>query len=199
MRGWTVYRICVFCGSMSGKRPGYEAAARSMGVALARRGLGLVYGGGGVGLMGAVARAALEGGAAVTGVIPKALLRAEMALPGLEDLVVVDTMHTRKALMNDRSDAFIGLPGGLGTFEELFEVLTWAQLDFHRKPVGLLQIEGYFDPFIAMVDRAIAEGFLPESHRKLIVIEDDPDRLIEALLAYERPILEKKWEAPPGL
>jgi uncharacterized protein (TIGR00730 family) len=184
---------------MSGKRPGYEAAARSMGIALARRGLGLVYGGGGVGLMGTVARAALEGGAAVTGVIPKALLRAEMALPGLEDLVVVDTMHTRKALMNDRSDAFIGLPGGLGTFEELFEVLTWAQLDFHRKPVGLLQIEGYFDPFIAMVDRAIAEGFLPESHRKLIVIEDDPDRLIEALLAYERPILEKKWEAPPGL
>jgi len=194
-----MYRICVFCGSMSGKRPGYEAAARSMGIALARRGLGLVYGGGGVGLMGTVARAALEGGAAVTGVIPKALLRAEMALPGLEDLVVVDTMHTRKALMNDRSDAFIGLPGGLGTFEELFEVLTWAQLDFHRKPVGLLQIEGYFDPFIAMVDRAIAEGFLPESHRKLIVIEDDPDRLIEALLAYERPILEKKWEAPPGL
>ncbi len=191
-------KICVFCGSMPGRLPAYELAARAVGRELALRGHGLVYGGGGVGLMGAVARASLEAGGAVTGVIPRALMEAEMALPGLKDLVVVETMHQRKATMADRADGFIGLPGGLGTFEELFEVLTWSQLDFHRKPVGLLQVEGYFDPFIAMLDQAVKEGFMPPSHRDLVLVEADPVRLLTAMGTYRRPDLERKWTPPPG-
>jgi uncharacterized protein (TIGR00730 family) len=191
-------KVCVFCGSMSGRIPAYQAAAAATGASLARRGLGLVYGGGGVGLMGAVAQSTLDAGGLVTGVIPRALLEAEMALPGLLDLHVVETMHQRKARMADLADGFVGLPGGLGTFEELFEVLTWSQLDFHRKPVGLLNVEGYFDPFIGMVDRAIAEGFMPPSHRDLLIVERDPESLLDAMLAYRRPVLERKWTAPPG-
>jgi uncharacterized protein (TIGR00730 family) len=191
-------KVCVFCGSMSGRIPAYQAAAAATGASLARRGLGLVYGGGGVGLMGAVAQSMLDAGGLVTGVIPRALLEAEMALPGLLDLHVVETMHQRKARMADLADGFVGLPGGLGTFEELFEVLTWSQLDFHRKPVGLLNVEGYFDPFIGMVDRAIAEGFMPPSHRDLLIVERDPESLLDAMLTYQRPVLERKWTAPPG-
>ncbi|MEB3187323.1 MAG: TIGR00730 family Rossman fold protein [bacterium] len=191
-------KVCVFCGSMSGRIPAYQVAAAATGASLARRGLGLVYGGGGVGLMGAVAQSTLDAGGLVTGVIPRALLEAEMALPGLLDLHVVETMHQRKARMADLADGFVGLPGGLGTFEELFEVLTWSQLDFHRKPVGLLNVEGYFDPFIGMVDRAIAEGFMPPSHRDLLIVARDPESLLDAMLAYRRPVLERKWTAPPG-
>ena len=155
-----VKNICVFCGSANGRRPAYARAARTFGAALAGKGLGLVYGGGSIGLMGVVADAALEGGAPVVGVIPRALARREIAHHGLTRLEVVPSMHARKARMARLSDAFVALPGGIGTLEELFEVLTWGYLGIHAKPTGLLDVGGYWRPLIRLLDHAVEEGFL---------------------------------------
>jgi len=187
-------RICVFCGSSSGARAEYADAARTVGRSLARRGIGLVYGGGSVGLMGIVADAALESGGEVIGVIPKALATRELAHWGLSDLRVVGSMHERKALMADLSDAFVALPGGLGTFEEFCEVVTWAQLGLHAKPCALVSIAGYFDGFLELLDRAVAEGFVRPAHRGLVIAGGEPEAVIDALLA-SRPT---PSAAPPG-
>jgi len=180
-------RVCVFCGSRHGTRPAYAHAAEAMGRELATRGLGLVYGGGHVGLMGVVADAALAAGAEAVGVIPHALAAREVGHPGLTELHVVDTMHERKALMADLSDAFVALPGGIGTLEEIMEVWTWGYLGIHRKPVGLLNVEGYFDPLLAWVERATADGFLRDVHRDLLVTADEPGALLDALATHDPP------------
>jgi uncharacterized protein (TIGR00730 family) len=184
--------ICVFCGSSRGARPEYLEAAQAMGRAIAQRGLTLVYGAGNIGLMGALADAALAEGGRVVGVIPQSLVEWEVAHEGLTERYIVGSMHERKAMMADRADAFIALPGGLGTFEELFEILTWAQLGLHRKPFGLLNVAGYFDALLALLDNAVAERFLRPEHRGLVLAEpDDPARLLDHLAAYEPPTLDK--------
>jgi len=175
--------ICVFCGASAGANPAYLAAARAVGAALAGRGIELVYGGGRVGLMGAVADAALAAGGRVTGVIPLALVERELAHPGLSDLRIVTTLHERKALMAELSDAFLALPGGLGTLEELAEVLSWAQLGLHTKPIGALDVEGYFDGLAAYLDHATAEGFIAPDQRGLLAIETDLDVLLDRFVA----------------
>ena len=164
-------RVCVFCGSSQGLRPAYKEAAQAMGEALALRKVGLVYGGGNVGLMGIVADAALAAGGEVIGVIPKALVAKEIAHTSLTDLRVVGSMHERKALMAELSDAFVMLPGGFGTFEEFCEVLTWAQLGLHQKACGLLNIEVYYNHLIALFDHAVAEQFVRPQHRSLVLEE----------------------------
>ena len=184
-------RVCVFCGSSKGARPEYTEAARQMGAALARQGIGLVYGGGRVGLMGTLADAVLAAGGEVIGVIPEALMAWEVGHQGLADLRVVGSMHERKALMAELSDAFIALPGGYGTLEEFCEVLTWGQLGLHRKPCGLLNVEGYYDPLLALLDHALAERFLQPAHRSLVLEERDPERLLQLLAGYQAPEVEK--------
>ena len=154
-------RVCVFCGSSEGRDPRYREAAEPVGRSLARRGLGLVYGGGGIGLMRVVADAVLDHGGSVIGVIPHGLAAREVAHRGVSEMRVVPSMHARKALMAELADAFLTLPGGFGTFEELFESVTWAQLGIHRKPLGLLNVAGYFDPLVQLVEHAVAEGFVP--------------------------------------
>jgi uncharacterized protein (TIGR00730 family) len=173
--------VCVFCGSRDGRSPAYLRAAREVGEALGRRGWGLVYGGASVGLMGAVADAALASGAPVVGVIPQSLADREIAHRGLTELVVVDGMHARKAEMAARCDAFLALPGGLGTFEELFEVLTWSLLGLHRKPVGLLDVEGYFSPLLAMVEHGAREGFIRPEHAALLHHATGVDAVLDLL------------------
>ncbi|MFN0009511.1 MAG: TIGR00730 family Rossman fold protein [Planctomycetota bacterium] len=175
-------RICVFCGAHSGARPVFARAARDLGAALAGRGIPLVFGGGSVGLMGQVADGALGAGGAAIGVIPQALVDRELAHEGLTELHVVTTMHERKAKMVELSSAFISLPGGLGTLDETFEILTWAQLGFHAKPVGLLNVDGYFSPLLAFLDGAVSEGFVPAASRVRWIEETDPERLISRLL-----------------
>ncbi len=184
-------RACVFCGSRNGTRDQYVAAARRMGEALARRGIGLVYGGGGIGLMGVLADAAVSAGGDVIGVIPEALMAREVAHRGLTDLRVVASMHERKALMAELADAFVALPGGFGTLEEFCEALTWVQLGIHRKPCGLLNVEGFFDPLLALFDHAVRERFVSPDHRSLVVVEEDPERLLDALSRWEPPALER--------
>ena len=184
-------RICVFCGSNPGARPEYLEAARALGATLARRRLGLVYGGASVGLMGAVADAALAANAEVVGIIPRALDKRELAHRGITELHVVDTMHTRKAMMAERADAFIALPGGLGTMEELFEVMTWRLLGMHQKPVGLLDVAGYYASLRAFLETTIEEGFLQRRHLALEV-SSDPDTLIDKLVASP-PVEVEKW------
>ena len=184
-------RVCVFCGSRDGTRSQYVAAAGGMGEALARRGIGLVYGGGGIGLMGVLADAALSAGGDVIGVIPESLMAREVAHRGLGDLRVVASMHERKALMAELSDAFVALPGGFGTLEEFCEALTWAQLGIHRKPCGLLNVEGFFDPLLSFFDHAVRERFVSPDHRSLVVVEEDPGRLLDALSRWEPPALER--------
>src|SRR5262245_57540668 len=156
--------VCVFCGSSMGTRPEYAAAARSLGAALAAKRLDLVYGAGNIGLMGVLADAALAGGGRVVGVIPRALVARELAHQGLSELHVVETMHQRKALMADKSDAFVALPGGYGTLDELFEILTWCQLGIHAKPIGLLNVDGFFEPLLGWIRHAAAEGFIRPQH-----------------------------------
>jgi uncharacterized protein (TIGR00730 family) len=185
--------VCVFCGSSAGARPEYAEAARRLGAALARRGLGLVYGGGHVGLMGVLADAALAAGGAVVGVIPQALVDRELAHGRLTELLVVGTMHERKALMADRADAFAALPGGFGTADELFEILTWAQLGLHAKPVGLLNVAGFFGPLLGWVDAAVCEGFLRPEHRDLLAVAGEPEALLELLLSRRVGPLPPKW------
>lgn len=184
-------RVCVFCGSSSGDRPAYAEAAIRVGEALARRGVGLVYGGGRVGLMGAIADAVLAAGGEVVGVIPHALKLREVAHAGVTELRVVDSMHERKALMASLSDGFVSLPGGMGTIEETCEILTWAQLGIHRKPVAVLNVDGYYDPFLAFLNRAVAEGFIQAEHRRLLLEARDPEGLLDALERYVPPDLEK--------
>ncbi|MGA8891655.1 MAG: TIGR00730 family Rossman fold protein [Anaeromyxobacteraceae bacterium] len=179
--------ICVFCGSSFGRKPAYARAARQFGAALASRDLGLVYGGGSIGLMGAVADATLEAGAPVIGIIPRALARREIAHHGLTRLEVVPSMHARKARMARLSDAFVAMPGGIGTLEELFEVLTWGYLGIHVKPTGLLDVGGYWKPLVRLLDHAVEEGFLRPEHRRLVVIDRSPDRLLARLVAHRVP------------
>jgi uncharacterized protein (TIGR00730 family) len=181
-------RVCVFCGSSLGIDPAYGAAAVALGTCLAERGIELVYGGGAVGLMGVLADAAMEAGGAVTGVIPRGLFSSEVPHGRLTRLHHTATMHERKALMYELSDAFIALPGGLGTLEELFETLTWAQIGLHRKPVGLLDVNGYFDGLMAFLDHAVAEAFIRRSNLALIVADADPGRLLDRLAAAEPPV-----------
>lgn len=183
----TPIRVCVFCGSRSGERSIYADTAAALGTLLARRGFGLVYGGGNIGLMGIIADAALAAGGEVIGVIPQHLLEREVAHTGLTQLHVVDSMHTRKALMADIADVFVAAPGGFGTLDELCEILTWAQLGLHGKPCGLLNVAGYFDPLLAMFDQATREGFLSAQHRQLIISEHDTQYLIDRLVAAIQP------------
>jgi uncharacterized protein (TIGR00730 family) len=187
-----IERICVYCGANRGRDPAYAHAAQAMGKALARRGIGLVTGGGRVGLMGVVADAALAAGGQVTGVIPEALMKKELAHAGLSELVVTPSMHERKARMADLADGFVALPGGLGTYEELFEIWTWAQLGWHRKPCGLINVAGFYDPLVAFLDGASDAQFLKPEHRAMLVVETDPDRLIDRFAAYEAPTV-AKW------
>jgi uncharacterized protein (TIGR00730 family) len=186
-----IERICVFCGSSPGTREMYVEQAERLGRRMAARGIGLVYGGGGIGLMGMIARAVIEAKGEVIGVIPYALATKEVALDVTNgakvELRVVQTMHERKAMMAELADAFIALPGGLGTFDELFEALTWAQLGIHQKPIGILNIEGYFDPLLSMIDRAIEEGFVLPRYRRLIVESDEIEDLISRFFNY-RPL-----------
>jgi hypothetical protein len=185
-------RVCVFCGSSPGARPEFGAAATLLGRILARRNCTLVYGAGNVGLMGTLADAALEAGGEVIGVIPEPLVAWEVAHRGLTRLEVVDSMHTRKARMAELADAFIALPGGLGTFEEMLEILTWAQLGLHRKPFGLLNVAGYYDPLLALLDRGVEERFLRPEHRAMVLWEhSDAELLLDRLATYVLPTVEK--------
>lgn len=179
--------VCVFCGSREGNDPAYVAAAKATGRAIARRGWKLVYGGGHVGMMGALADAALAEGGEVIGVMPRALLTREIAHPDITRLHLVTSMHRRKALMSSLSDGFLTLPGGYGTLEEFFETLTWAQLGLHTKPCALLDVVGFWQPMLAMVDNQIAAGFVPADHRRLILTGDDPETLLDRMAAYIAP------------
>jgi uncharacterized protein (TIGR00730 family) len=178
-------RICVFCGSSAGTRPEYKAMAREMGKLLAVRRIGLVFGGGRRGLMGELADASMDAGGEVVGVIPRQLEELELAHRGVTDLRVVESMHERKALMADLSDAFIGLPGGFGTMEEFFEAATWSQLGIHSKPLGLLNVCGYFDLIQQFFCHAVSEQFLQQEHASQIIIRSLPDELLSALHAYQ--------------
>jgi uncharacterized protein (TIGR00730 family) len=179
--------ICVFCGASTGRDPGYAAAAARTGETLARRGIRVIYGGGRLGLMGTVADAALAAGGEVIGVIPRGLVDRELAHPGLTELRVVGTLHERKAAMAELADGFVALPGGLGTLEELAEVLSWAQLDLHAKPIGVLDVGGYFGALESFLDHAVAEGFLAEPHRRLLLRGDDLERLLGWFETWEPP------------
>jgi uncharacterized protein (TIGR00730 family) len=187
-----VKRVCVFSGSSPGADLAYRAAARDLGLGLAERGVDVVYGGASVGLMGAVADAALEGGGRVIGVIPQALVDREVAHPALSDLRVVDSMHERKALMAELSDAFVALPGGVGTLEELFEVYTWNQLGLHAKPLGLFNVRGYFDGLVRFLDHAVAERFVTRGHRAMLLVGEDLADLLDGLAGWEAP-RQPKW------
>jgi uncharacterized protein (TIGR00730 family) len=185
-------RICVFCGSNPGARPAYARAAVRVGSLLAGRGVTLVYGGGRVGLMGVLADAALAAGGRVIGVIPRALDDRELGHAGLTELRVVSSMHERKALMTELADGFLALPGGIGTMEEWFETWTWGQLGLHAKPLGLLDVDGYFDPLHAFLDRMVAEGFLAPAHRSMALVEEEPEVLLDRMAAYTPPRV-RKW------
>src|ERR671910_1781546 len=177
-------RICVFCGTNTGSRPAYGVAARELGRVLADRDIELVYGGASVGIMGELADAVQEHGGHVTGIIPQQLMEKEAAHTGIRNLIVVASMHQRKSQMADMSDGFIALPGGSGTLEGFFEVLTWGQLGIHAKPAGILNVAGYFDHLIEFLDHAVEEGFLKQEHREMIVVESDPRKLLERLKEY---------------
>jgi uncharacterized protein (TIGR00730 family) len=194
-----VLRVCVFCGASSGRLPEYAEAARALGTELARRGLGLVYGGGRVGLMGAVADAALAGGGEVIGVIPQELVERELAHGGLTELRVVGSLHERKALMAELSDAFVALPGGFGTLDELLEQLTWSQLGLHEKPIGLFDVQEYWRPLIALARHATDEGFVRESDLAAIAVGMDAEGLLDRLDGMTREARPRpKWSRPPA-
>jgi uncharacterized protein (TIGR00730 family) len=187
-----VKSVCVFCGSHPGDDPAYEGAARALGETLAAMGIELVYGGGHVGLMGAIADAALAAGGEVTGVMPRALVDREIAHTGLTRLHVVGSMHERKAMMSELSEGFVALPGGSGTLEEFFEVLTWAQLGEHGKPCGLLNVAGYYDPLLAVFDHMVDQGFLHEKYRAMVLVETEPTAMLAMFEEY-RPPKTAKW------
>ncbi len=183
--------VCVFCGANPGARPSYVEAARRIGAGLAARGLALVYGGAQGGLMGAAADAALSGGGRVHGVLPEFMVKREIAHGGLTELRLVGSMHERKAEMAARADAFVALPGGYGTLDEIFEVLTWSQLGLHHKPCALLDVDGYFAHLVAFLDHATAEGLLRPEHRAMLFVERDPERLLDRLATYAVPEVPK--------
>ena len=187
--------VCVFCGSKVGVDDRYREQAAMLGRLLADQGIRLVFGGGSVGLMGVLADAVLESGGQVTGVIPSMLATKELLHPDVSDMHRVNDMHSRKALMAELSDAFIALPGGYGTFEELLEIITWAQLGIHEKNIGLLNVAGFFDPLMRLIDHAIQEGFIKPKHRGLIIVEERPDALLERLVEHQMPQV-KKWLKP---
>lgn len=189
-------RVAVYCGSSTGRDPAYLDAARSFGAYLAGRGIGVVYGGGRVGLMGAVADGALSRSGEVIGIIPEKLKALELGHDGITELRVVDSMHERKLAMAQLSDGFVALPGGFGTFEEIFEVTTWTQLNYHHKPVGLLNVGGYYDRLIAFLDHAAEEGFIRGLHRGLMVANSDPDRLLDTMASILIPDLTRWIERP---
>ncbi|KMO15815.1 TIGR00730 family Rossman fold protein [Methylobacterium platani] len=180
-------RLCVFCGSSDGARPLYREAATALGRHFAQDGIELVYGGGKVGLMGAVADGVLAAGGRVTGIIPQSLVEKETAHLGLTELRVVASMHERKALMADLADGFVALPGGLGTFEEMFEVWTWAQLGYHRKPLAVLNAGGFYDGLLGFLDSVVREGFVREPHRAMLIVGTEPADLVARIRAYEPP------------
>ena len=187
-----IKRVAVFCGSNPGARPEYVAAAKALARTLAGRGIGVVYGGSNVGLMAALADEMLDELGDVIGVIPKALVEREVANTALSDLRIVGSMHERKAMIAELADGFIALPGGIGTLEEFFEMWTWAQLGMHRKPCGLLNVEGYFDALLTFLDRTVEEKFVRAVHRQMVVVEDDPAALLDRFEAYEPPQV-VKW------
>jgi uncharacterized protein (TIGR00730 family) len=188
-----VERICVFCGASPGARPAYREATAELARVLVDEGIGVVYGGGGVGLMGALADAVIEAGGELTGVIPRALVDREIAHRDVLDMRVVGSMHERKALMAELSGAFIALPGGIGTLEELFEVYTWAQLGLHQKPCALMNVEGYYDGIETFLAHAVSERFLREETRELLLVDTDPATLVERLRAFEPTAAVPKW------
>jgi uncharacterized protein (TIGR00730 family) len=191
-------RICVFSGSNLGARPEYQQAARGLAQEMVSRGLGLVYGGASVGLMGVMADTIMAEGGEAIGVIPRGLFRREIPHKGLTKLHEVSSMHERKALMADLADGFIALPGGFGTFDELFEIITWAQIGLHSKPIGLLDVAGYFAPLLALVVHASTEGFIPAVHQALLMHEENPPNLLDRFAAYTPPLKVSKWtELPP--
>ena len=179
--------VCVFCGSTPGVDERYLAAARDMGALLARRGITMVYGGARAGLMGVAADAALEDGGRVVGVMPRGLWAREIGHTGLSELLIVESMHERKALMASRADAFVALPGGAGTLEELFEVWTWAMLGIHTKPVGVLNVAGFYDPLLELIEHLATQGFVRAQHRDALLADDDAGRLLARMAAYEAP------------
>jgi len=190
-----LHSLCVFCGSSDGARSEYLEAATAFGRLLATMGTTLVYGGGATGMMGAVADAVLAGGGSVVGVIPKSLALKEIMHEGATEMHVVDSMHERKALMASLADGFVVLPGGFGTMEEMFEIVTWLQLGLHRKPCGVLNVEGYYDPLVALIERFIEEGFVANEHRSLLLIDSDPIRLVERMAIHPPPRL-PRWLRP---
>lgn len=183
--------ICVYCGSSPGRMEAYSKAAHRLGVSLAKRDIKLIYGGASVGVMGVVADAVLEHGGQAVGVIPEALVRKEVAHHHLTELHITGSMHERKMLMADLSEGFIALPGGIGTLEEISEIWTWAQLGFHKKPFGMLNINGYYDSLIAFLDHTVAEQFVKQPHRSMLMVETDPDALLDRLSCYVAPDVEK--------
>lgn len=190
-------RICVYAGSNKGVRQEYQQAAQALGEEFVARGWGLVYGGGQVGLMGVIADAVLAGGGEVIGVMPKALFPEEVALQDVTTFYEVGSMHERKALMADLADGFVALPGGSGTYDELFEILTWAQLGIHQKPIGLLNVSGYFNPLLALLEHTMTEGFVAPRYIKLLLHKENPVELLDDLAAYVPPPSETKWMDPP--
>ncbi len=187
----TMQRLCVFCGSNFGTREIYRDAARALGTEMARRAIGLVYGGGNVGLMGVIADAILEARGEAIGVMPEHLVAKEIEHKQLTDLRIVKTMHERKALMADLSDGFIALPGGFGTYDEFCEVVTWAQLGLHKKPCGMLNVAGFFDALLAMFDHATQEGFIRADHRAMLRVASDANALLDEMQSYRAPVVEK--------
>lgn len=186
--------ICVFAGSNPGEHPDYKATAAELGELIARRGYRLVYGGSRVGLMGEVANTVLALGGEVIGVMPRGLFRGEIVHNGLTQLIEVEDMHERKATMGKYADGFIALPGGFGTYEELFEVLCWSQIGIHHKPIGLLNVRGYYEPLMNLIQYSITEGFVNASHLNLINISEDPMKLLELMKSYTPPTLDMKWK-----
>jgi len=186
-------RICIFCGSSFGARPVYRRAAQELGALLARRGLGLVFGGGGIGLMGAVADSVMEHGGEAIGVIPDGLMRREIGHRNITRLHVVESMHQRKAMMADLADAFIALPGGYGTLEEFCEIVTWSQLGIQKKPCGLLNIEGYWDGLLAFLDHAAEEAFLRPENRALVLVASTPEAMLDKIAAWRAPAHIESW------
>jgi hypothetical protein len=194
-----VKHVCVYCGSGVGGQDGYAEAARALGRALVARGIGLVFGGGRIGLMGVLAQTVLDGGGEAIGVIPKDLMDKGLGLDSVTSLRVVETMHARKALMAELADAFLALPGGYGTAEEFFEALTWAQLGLHAKPCGLLNVHGYFDHLIHFVDHAVQERFIDPANRGLLLVDDSPEGLLAQLGAWQPPAVDKAAWATRGI
>lgn len=195
VRFMTLQTLCVYCGSNSGRQPVYLEQAQAFGRELARRGIGLVYGGASVGIMGAVADAVLAEGGRAVGIIPEALVRKELAHRNLTELQVVPSMHVRKTRMAELADGFVALPGGAGTLEEIFETWTWAQLGMHQKPCGLLNVAGYYDQLAGFLDHTVQEAFMRPQHRAMLAVEADPAALIDRLAAYVPPTV-SKWIEP---